>query len=174
MEPYANHPRMSRRSFLAAVMGGFSALVATVLGVPAVVFGLSPALKQTKKETWVQVGLPGDFKTGQPQMAEFTIFRKDGWLEESVSKSVWVVRTGDADFAVYNPRCTHLGCIVSWRPEETAFFSPCHGGVFALTGEVLAGPPPRSLDKLDWKVDGGKLVVNFKDFRLGVPEKVEV
>lgn len=164
---------ISRRSFLAAIMGGFSAFTAVVVGVPAAMFALSPALKRTKKEDWVQVGMLNDYSIGQPQMAEFSLFRKDGWLEQTVSKSVYVVRTGESDFAVYNPRCTHLGCMVSWRPGEKAFFSPCHGGVFAITGEVQAGPPPRSLDKLDWKPDGNKLVVNYKDFRLGVPEKME-
>ena len=173
MDSHETARAVSRRSFLAAVMGGVSAFIAAAVGAPAVLFSLSPALKGTKKETWVQVGALQDFKIGQPKMAEFTIFRKDGWLEESVSKSVWVTRAGDADFTVYNPRCTHLGCIVSWKPEEKAFYSPCHGGVFAPTGEVVAGPPPRPLDKLDWKLDGDKLVVNYKDFRLGVPEKIE-
>ncbi|MCZ7663554.1 MAG: Rieske 2Fe-2S domain-containing protein [Thermoleophilia bacterium] len=38
--------------------------------------------------------------------------------------------------------CTHFGCIVKWRVEEKDFFCPCHAGVFAPDGTVLAGPRP--------------------------------
>ena len=154
-------------------MGAFSAFIAVVLGAPAAGFALSPALKDEKKEEWVQAGAPSDFPVGQPKMVDFTILRRDGWLEQSVSKSVYVLRAGDAEFTVFNPRCTHLGCIVSWRADEKNFGCPCHGAVFGATGEVQAGPPPRPLDELDWKLDDGKLMVSYKDFRLGVPEKHE-
>ena len=169
-----NTSTLSRRGFLIAIIGGFSTFVATVLGVPATLFALSPALNRRRKVDWVPVGTLSDFTIGQPKLADFTMFRKDGWLEETVSKAVWVVRTSEADFTVFNPRCTHLGCIVSWRPEEEAFVSPCHGGFFTLSGEVRAGPPPRPLDKLDWALEGDKLVVDYREFRLGISDRMEV
>lgn len=173
METQGNNSTLSRRSFLAALMGAFSALIAVVLGAPAAGFALSPALKGVRKEEWVPVGAPNDYQIGTPKLVDFSIMRKDGWLEQSVSKSLYVIRTSDAQFTVYNPRCTHLGCMISWRPDDKTFICPCHGGVFALTGEVRGGPPPRALDQLEWKLDGGKLMVSYKDFRLGVPDKEE-
>ncbi|TAK36858.1 MAG: ubiquinol-cytochrome c reductase iron-sulfur subunit [Chloroflexota bacterium] len=173
LETNGNNHALSRRSFLAALMGGFSALIAVVLGAPAAGFALSPTLKSGKKEEWISLGAPNDFQVGQPKMVDFTIMRKDGWLEQSVSKSVYVIRTGDAQFTVFSPRCTHLGCIISWRSEDKSFQCPCHGGIFGLTGEVQGGPPPRPLDTLEWKIDGGKLIASYKDFLLGVPDKVE-
>jgi len=64
--------------------------------------------------------------------------------------------------------CTHLGCIVHradevTRKEDCGKFMGenthcvCHGGVYSITGEVLAGPPPRPLPKYDVFVRAGKI-----------------
>ncbi|MCZ7664154.1 MAG: Rieske (2Fe-2S) protein [Thermoleophilia bacterium] len=55
--------------------------------------------------------------------------------------------------------CTHFGCIVKWRVEEKDFFCPCHAGVFAPDGTVLAGPPPSPLVELKVVVEGDLLFV---------------
>jgi succinate dehydrogenase / fumarate reductase iron-sulfur subunit len=39
------------------------------------------------------------------------------------------------------------------------FRCPCHGGNFDRQGNVLAGPPPRPLDRYAFKVDSGHLLV---------------
>jgi Rieske Fe-S protein len=38
---------------------------------------------------------------------------------------------------------------------------------------VLAGPPPRGLDEMPLEVRDGAVYVQYKDFRLGIPEKME-
>jgi cytochrome b6-f complex iron-sulfur subunit len=43
--------------------------------------------------------------------------------------------------------CTHLGCLYEWVQVTTRFECPCHGSRFALTGDYLAGPARRSLDR---------------------------
>jgi cytochrome b6-f complex iron-sulfur subunit len=43
--------------------------------------------------------------------------------------------------------CTHLGCLYEWVPVTGRFECPCHGSKFALTGDYLAGPARRSLDR---------------------------
>lgn len=43
--------------------------------------------------------------------------------------------------------CTHLGCLYEWVPMTGRFECPCHGSKFALTGDYLAGPARRSLDR---------------------------
>ena len=48
--------------------------------------------------------------------------------------------------------CTHLGCTVQWHPEEKKFICPCHQGIYDFNGNVLSGPPPRPLEKLQVKV----------------------
>lgn len=66
-------------------------------------------------------------------------------------------RKSQDDFVIYHLHCTHVGCPVNWSPQAKRFFSPCHGGVFDPDGRVLAGPPPRPLDRYEGKVENGVL-----------------
>jgi cytochrome b6-f complex iron-sulfur subunit len=43
--------------------------------------------------------------------------------------------------------CTHLGCLYEWVPMTSRFECPCHGSKFQLTGDYIAGPARRSLDR---------------------------
>ncbi len=56
-------------------------------------------------------------------------------------------------FKVFSGICTHLGCLVKWEGNKNRFYCPCHGGVFATDGHVLAGPPPRPLDEYKVTID---------------------
>jgi menaquinol-cytochrome c reductase iron-sulfur subunit len=110
---------------------------------------------------------------GVPTAAEFSVSRRDGWIETTEIKAVWVVRQAGDAFTVFNGRCTHLGCAYHWQEDRNQFACPCHAGVFAKDGRVLAGPPPRGLDPLPVRVDAGTLQVQYVDFRLGVAERVQ-
>ena len=61
--------------------------------------------------------------------------------------------------------CTHLDCIVEYRPGERKLWCNCHDGVYDLGGKNIAGPPPRPLEpyKVHVVADGsgpGTLVVS--------------
>lgn len=164
---------LSRRSFLDYSIRSIGAFITAVVTVPIIGYVVSPAL--AKKETpWVQIGPVTEFTAGQPKLVEFTRFRQDGWVEVSEKKTVWVVRNSSTEFAVLSPRCTHLGCAYNWQPDKKQFLCPCHSGVFDVTGKVLSGPPPRRLDSLEYKVENNTLSCIYKDFQLGVEEKVEI
>lgn len=57
----------------------------------------------------------------------------------------------------YSAVCTHLGCIVGWRPNQKDFFCPCHAGRFDSNGGVLSGPPPRPLKKYRVQVTANRI-----------------
>jgi menaquinol-cytochrome c reductase iron-sulfur subunit len=46
--------------------------------------------------------------------------------------------------------------------------------VFDISGRVVAGPAPRPLDVLPSKVDNGRLLVVFKEFKSGVGRQIEL
>ena len=161
---------VSRRNFLGYAIGACLAFLGTLLGIPAIGAAVGPALRRSEVG-WIQLGKVESFPEGVPTTAEFIITRKDGWVETQETKSVWVVRQG-AEVTVFNGRCTHLGCAYSWQPERSRFFCPCHAGVFAKDGRVVAGPPPRPLDPLATRVEAGNLLIEYRDFRLGVAERV--
>ncbi len=98
----------------------------------------------------------------------------DGWLKATTVKTVWVVRKAGEQPVVYSPLCPHLGCGYRWEKPRNAFFCPCHASVFNIDGKVLAGPAPRPLDTLPAKLEGGRLLIIYKEFKAGTPKKIEL
>lgn len=75
---------------------------------------------------------------------------------------------GKGLLALYR-RCTHLGCVVPWLPEEPSedslaplgrFHCPCHGSIYNRYGEVVSGPAPRPLDIFSVIIEGHEVVVD--------------
>ncbi|MHB8992076.1 MAG: QcrA and Rieske domain-containing protein [Chloroflexota bacterium] len=172
MDLAADKKRIGRRSFLGYTIASIGAFITTALGSATALFAASPVFTQ-RRDARVSLGPVGNFPQGAPKLVEFQVTRKDGWIVEEAAKSAWVVREGEGSFAVFAARCTHLGCAFNWREEQREFFCPCHVGRYALDGQVLGGPPPRPLDRMDYRVEEGKLVIDYKEFRLGITEKVE-
>jgi Rieske Fe-S protein len=160
----------SRRSLLAQVIGACVAFLTALLGIPAVGATVGPALRREETE-WLSLGSPDSFQEGVPKAVNLTVASRDGWIETTTVKGVWVVRQPGDQFTVFNGRCTHLGCAYSWQAEQQQFACPCHAGVFGRDGKVLAGPPPRPLDALQTRIEGGNLEAPYQDFRLGTPDQ---
>lgn len=45
------------------------------------------------------------------------------------------------------PRCRHLGCELTWNPDEDTWDCPCHGSRFAPDGTVLDGPAQTDIER---------------------------
>ncbi len=72
---------------------------------------------------------------------------------------VAVARQKDGSIRAVSGKCTHAGCTVGWNHGEQSWDCPCHGGRFALDGDVLHGPPveplaPVNLDDISREIDG--------------------
>jgi menaquinol-cytochrome c reductase iron-sulfur subunit len=159
-----------RRTLLAQVIGACGAFLAALIGIPAIGAAVAPALKQ-EEPTWFPVGNPTSFPVGTPVPVSISVPQTDGWIQTTQVHGVWIVKQSDTQFTAYNGRCTHLGCAYSWQTEQNQFTCPCHAGVYALDGHVLAGPPPRPLDTLPVRIDDGEIQVQYQDYQLGTPEK---
>ena len=85
--------------------------------------------------------------------------RQDGWYRERARETVFLVWDGASSVHALSATCTHLGCQVRWDAEATRFRCPCHGGVFDANGQVVEGPPPRPLDRVETRVESGAVLV---------------
>lgn len=155
---YRESPSVRRRNFLAGAVAALGSFIAGALAIPALGHIISPALRPAERPL-LPVGNVDEFVVGTPKKVEFVYYKRDGWVEERTAGSAWVVRRSESQFAVYDPRCTHLGCPYSWSQEQGQFVCPCHGGFFTLDGQVAAGPPPRPLDAFESRVENGRLFI---------------
>ena len=106
-------------------------------------------------------------------MVTFGVTKTDAYLRTTAPRAIWVYRADEERLVIYNARCTHLGCLVNYQADSETFLSPCHSGLFGLRdGAVLDGPPPRPLDRLEYRIEEGSLAVRYRDFVVGVPNQV--
>ncbi|MBI2344234.1 MAG: Rieske (2Fe-2S) protein [Deltaproteobacteria bacterium] len=138
-----------------ALMGG---LLFAGLMAPAGGYFLAPLWRHSD-EGWSEVGPVSAIPVGTPIKVDFVERKKDGWATTEGRASVWIVTTDGAQFTVYDPRCTHLGCPYRWDTEKGVFLCPCHTAIFDMDGHVLSGPAPRPLDRLLTKVEDGRLLI---------------
>ncbi len=153
-------PRTStdRRTFLRQVgVGILGAASILVVGGVAATTAVSPSLIKTSRQ-WVPVAPLSQIPVGDIATLMMRYDLKNGLYTQEMATPVLVSRTG-SQITCFNASCTHLGCIVKWDSQLARFRCACHGGVFDRDGRVLAGPPPRPLDRYRFKVDSGHLLV---------------
>lgn len=146
----------SRRRFFRVLVNSIGAAITAILAVPLGGLYVLPALRKPKV-VWKECGAVDDFAVGEIRLVPLKPLELRQWPEDWGTEAAWVFRKSEDSFVVYNLHCTHVGCPVNWSPQAKRFFSPCHGGVFDQDGRVLAGPPPRPLDRYEVKVENGVL-----------------
>jgi len=165
----------TRRSFLKVATAIASALSAVLIGFPSLRAFLSPGFRRVQPERWIKLGEVDQIEAGEPTRFDFSETVNDAWLEARALRGVWIYTEDGKTFTVYNGHCTHLACGYGFDKAKGIFHCPCHHGLFDLkTGKVLDGPPPRALDRLETKIEGGILYAAYRDFRAGIPEKIPV
>jgi Rieske Fe-S protein len=71
-----------------------------------------------------------------------------------------LIHLNDGNWRAYEQKCTHLSCAVFYQPAADKIQCPCHNGWFdARTGNVLQGPPPRPLRRLEVIINGDEIHV---------------
>lgn len=175
MTPDETHaPEAARRRTLAWLAALGAAVSAAITGVPAFAAFLSPAFRRAPKSSWIKLGETALLDIGVPVKRDFTQTIADAWVEGRVQNTVWLYTDDGESFTAFHGRCPHLGCGYDFNQDKQQFHCPCHHGIFdAKSGAVLGGPPPRGLDPLPVKIVDGEVLVEFKNFRAGIAERIE-
>jgi menaquinol-cytochrome c reductase iron-sulfur subunit len=169
----ANTPSGSRRSFFTWLIVAAAGLIGISLAVPLIGYVASPALKRRERR-WVNAGPVSDLPVGEPAQRDLVMTVTDGYMEVAAVRGIWALRRVTNEVTVYSPICTHLGCGFRWDVGARRFKCPCHGSEFDLDGKVVGGPAPRPLDHLPVKIEDGQLLVQYKEFKSGTTQQIEI
>jgi Rieske Fe-S protein len=174
--------RYPRSKFLEAVTLGLGGVIGGVVTVPVLGFTvLPPFIKQGHPD--IDVGALDDFPENKFVITTFLLDPKQG----EVSRRTAYIRNnglldGKPSVTILSNRCVHLGCPVQvnglpledQKKTETrnglevdriptaaaaGFGCPCHGGQYDKEGNRTAGPPVRALDRYDFMIDNGRLLL---------------
>jgi menaquinol-cytochrome c reductase iron-sulfur subunit len=154
---------MERRTFSLWLVRGIGAAVGLVLALPGLIFGLSPALRWRRRRAslWEPIGPVHQFTVGEVTAAQVANPRPD-WANSPAEKTVYVYRPDDTELIVFARNCTDLSCPVNYDPGSRVFVCPCHGGIFAIDGRRMAGPPRRPLFRYMHRVRGGVVEIDVQ------------
>jgi Rieske Fe-S protein len=129
---------VTRRDYLRILVTVSAGLVAGAAGVAAGLF------RRHGTGTAARTKVADRLEPGQA-----AAFRYPGADDRALA-----IRLPDGRLVGWSAVCTHLSCAVLWRQEDSLLECPCHDGVFdPATGEVVAGPPPRPLPRVELRED---------------------
>jgi menaquinol-cytochrome c reductase iron-sulfur subunit len=169
-----------RGAFLSVATVGLGAAIGAAVTLPVLGFAVLPSFTGESVETFdVDLGPIANFPVGTYVVATFLADPDAG----NVSRRTAFVRNngftedGVPSFTTLFSRCTHLGCPVQpngpidedarrqvngveLRPVLTASFGcPCHGALYDGEGNRTAGPQVRSLDRFEFSIKNGNLIL---------------
>jgi len=83
----------------------------------------------------------------------------EGLVRYFASGRFYVTRVDGNLLALYQ-KCPHLGCRVPFCESSGRFECPCHGSIFNMKGEYVAGPAPRGMDMFPVRIEGEQVLVD--------------
>jgi menaquinol-cytochrome c reductase iron-sulfur subunit len=149
---------VDRRAFLEGAIYGLMSAIAGAIGITSALY-LLRAPKNQSRSTWADAGDLAEFQPDVPKQVTFARNRVDGWRSFTSKESAWIVKNAHDGVTAFVPSCTHLGCAYAWQAKRGAFVCPCHNSVFSRTGQVIAGPAPRPLDRYQIELAGTRLQI---------------
>jgi cytochrome b6-f complex iron-sulfur subunit/menaquinol-cytochrome c reductase iron-sulfur subunit len=161
-----------RRSLLKVVLAsGAAALCASALAPPIAYVVAKRGGEGGEK--WVKTVRLDQLPEGRPRKVKIVSDVRDAWKLEKEAElgAVWLIREGDKVRAL-SVVCPHLGCSIG--EGDKGFTCPCHDSSFTAEGKRESGPSPRDMDALETRVVDGVVEIDFRRFRQGTPERIEV
>ena len=152
-----NKEALGRRRFFEVGFWVAIGIASIVVGGIGFRFWVGNSL-QPRPEQWVKVGPIAELPPGKMHRASFRIRVADAWRETQEAGILYAFTEDGEHYTVLHGTCTHLGCNVHWQEKAGYFACPCHDGRFTRSGEVISGPPPKPLRRLQTKIENGILL----------------
>jgi len=137
-----------RRKFLNWFLGTAAGAFFIAVTYPISRYLIPPEVEESTAHTVTLALKPQDIKPNSGQIFRFG------------SQPAIIIRTAAGDLKAFTAVCTHLACIVQYRPDLTQIWCACHNGHFDLNGKNVEGPPPKPLDEYTVNVRGDQIVVS--------------
>uniref|UniRef100_A0A8R1Y221 Cytochrome b-c1 complex subunit Rieske, mitochondrial n=1 Tax=Onchocerca volvulus TaxID=6282 RepID=A0A8R1Y221_ONCVO len=163
--------RLTRQGIIFGIGGATYLLMATKLIQSFAYFKNIPGDQLALKTTEINLkGIPeGQCKTfkwrGKPL---FVKHRTEEEIQEARNVKLNELRDPEEDSTrVQRPEwlivigiCSHLGCVpIHGKGEYNAWFCPCHGSTFDMSGRIRIGPAPNNLEVPPYKFSDDQTVV---------------
>lgn len=97
----------------------------------------------------LDLGKASDLSVGQPVRFQYPDSSSPCVLVKTGQKTTGGVGP-EQDIVAYSTLCTHMGCPVTYSPEERTFKCPCHFSVFdaELNGQMVSGQATVNLPRI--------------------------
>jgi menaquinol-cytochrome c reductase iron-sulfur subunit len=180
-EEAAEEERYPRSVFLELSTLGIGAAIGGLVTIPALGFMIAPAFVG-QGDSEVDLGPLDNFPEQEYVVAQFNS-KKDE--PQNVGRRAAFVRNngqanGVPSFTIISNRCAHVGCptqpqglpgdakrittdagpvTITPVASVSGFQCPCHGGAYDQEGNRIAGPPVRALDRYQFLIRNGHLVL---------------
>lgn len=138
----------ARRTFLNWILGAGAGGVAAAVLYPVVRYLIPPRVEESVTS---QVTLPFGPADLEPNSGR--IFRFG-------SRPGLIIKTEAGELRAFDAICTHLDCIVQYRPDLKHIWCACHNGHYDRSGRNIKGPPPRPLQPFAVRVQDDRIVVS--------------
>ena len=175
--------KFPRSKFLEGATLGLGGVIGGLVTVPPLAMALAPAFGKQGRH-YVDLGLISNYPEGKWFIVHFFL---DPNLGEVAHRTAYIryngPLNGQPSFTIISNRCAHLGCpvqpngptfppgkslnegggqhisLISMLPAG-GFGCPCHGGQYDPEGNRTAGPPVRSLDRWEYSIVKGHLILS--------------
>ena len=144
---YPERPGTSRRRFLDYLLGTSAIATLGAIVYPIFKFMSPPQVVESTENSVVAA------KLGEVPLNSGKIFKFG-------NKPGILVRTSAGELKAVSAVCTHLECIVQYRPDTKQIWCACHNGQYNLSGKNIGGPPPRPLEEFKVNTRGDDIVVS--------------
>ena len=133
---------MAAAMILGDLMCGRESPYAAAFDPGRVTLGLLPGVAEESVQA-----ARGLAKTFFQPPKERTILPGHGGETAVRGEKAGVYREDDGKALAVSLRCPHLGCQLTWNPDENSWDCPCHGSRFDKEGHLLSGPAQKDLRK---------------------------